>query len=537
MRSSSSRFHRASAGAVAAVERRPVRRGRPAPRARPARSRSSRVRCGLAAATATTAARSRVVGRPAARPVGVGLDQPGHGRGRPRPGRPSARPRSMTQRSSSDGHPVDGTTAVGTSAERPARDSGPSGSQRDAVRWRHDADSASPCASSTSSSATSTATPSAIIDALGTAEEAGADLAVFPELAITGYPPEDLLLKPGFVADNLEALAKVAAATERCAAVVGFVDERLDLYNAAAVCAFGQVAGDLPQAGCCPTTACSTSSATSRPGPAPPSCSDRRGAGRACRSARTPGARPGPIAAQAAAGAELVVNINASPVLPAAGWPSGSGCWPPGPPTPAARWSTSTWSAARTSWSSTAPRWSSTPTATCWRPPRSSRRRVMVVDLDVRPVFRKRLLDPRGRAPRPALPVIAVTAEPRQAGRCRAAARPAVAAARPGRGGLPGPGPRHPRLRHQERLHRRGHRPVGRHRLVAGRGDRGRRPRARARPRRVHAVALLERPLPRRRRRAGRPARHRLPDHRHRAGPRRLARHAGAVASTGGPRT
>ena len=75
-----------------------------------------------------------------------------------------------------------------------------------------------------------------VVGALGRAEEAGADLAVFPELAITGYPPEDLLLKPGFVADNQVALAKVAQATERCAAIVGFVDEGLDLYNSAAVC-------------------------------------------------------------------------------------------------------------------------------------------------------------------------------------------------------------------------------------------------------------------------------------------------------------
>src|SRR5689334_5276425 len=75
-----------------------------------------------------------------------------------------------------------------------------------------------------------------IIAALEVAEEAEADLAVFPELAITGYPPEDLLLKPGFVADNLAVLSKVAAATARCAAVVGFVDEQLDLYNAAAMC-------------------------------------------------------------------------------------------------------------------------------------------------------------------------------------------------------------------------------------------------------------------------------------------------------------
>src|SRR4249919_1209715 len=75
-----------------------------------------------------------------------------------------------------------------------------------------------------------------VLAAYDEAEAAGADIAVFPELAITGYPPEDLLLKPGFVADNLEALEKVAARTGRCAAVVGFVDRDGDrLYNAAAV--------------------------------------------------------------------------------------------------------------------------------------------------------------------------------------------------------------------------------------------------------------------------------------------------------------
>src|SRR6516225_2494511 len=62
-----------------------------------------------------------------------------------------------------------------------------------------------------------------ILGALAAAEVAGADLCVMPELAITGYPPEDLLLKPGFVADNVAALEKVAAATGQCAIVVGFI--------------------------------------------------------------------------------------------------------------------------------------------------------------------------------------------------------------------------------------------------------------------------------------------------------------------------
>jgi len=76
---------------------------------------------------------------------------------------------------------------------------------------------------------------------LARAEAAGAQLAVFPELVLTGYPPEDLLFETGFVEGNLLALERVAAATQRCAAVVGFVEEDGDLYNAAAVCAAGEV--------------------------------------------------------------------------------------------------------------------------------------------------------------------------------------------------------------------------------------------------------------------------------------------------------
>src|SRR5919112_4020433 len=82
-----------------------------------------------------------------------------------------------------------------------------------------------------------------ILAALEQAEDAGADVALFPELAITGYPPEDLLLKPGFIEDNLEVLDRIAGRTGRCAAVVGFADSGLDLYNAAAVCAGGEVRG------------------------------------------------------------------------------------------------------------------------------------------------------------------------------------------------------------------------------------------------------------------------------------------------------
>ena len=73
-----------------------------------------------------------------------------------------------------------------------------------------------------------------IIDWVGRARDQGADLVCFPELAITGYPPEDLVLKPAFVRDNLKQLDLVAKATKGISAVVGFVDEDGEIFNAAA---------------------------------------------------------------------------------------------------------------------------------------------------------------------------------------------------------------------------------------------------------------------------------------------------------------
>ena len=74
-----------------------------------------------------------------------------------------------------------------------------------------------------------------IIKAIDQARAMDADLVAFPELAIPGYPPEDLLLNPTFVRDNLEALKKVARATRGITAIVGFADIREDIYNAAGI--------------------------------------------------------------------------------------------------------------------------------------------------------------------------------------------------------------------------------------------------------------------------------------------------------------
>lgn len=67
------------------------------------------------------------------------------------------------------------------------------------------------------------------------ARRAGADLVAFPELVVTGYPPEDLLLKPAFVEANLRALQDVVRATKGITVVLGFIDREDDIFNAAAL--------------------------------------------------------------------------------------------------------------------------------------------------------------------------------------------------------------------------------------------------------------------------------------------------------------
>ena len=75
-----------------------------------------------------------------------------------------------------------------------------------------------------------------ICDYIQQAREKKSSLVIFPELSITGYPPEDLLLKRHFIDDNLEALSRVIENTKDIAAVVGFVDRKDSiLYNAAAI--------------------------------------------------------------------------------------------------------------------------------------------------------------------------------------------------------------------------------------------------------------------------------------------------------------
>src|SRR5947209_6586869 len=80
-----------------------------------------------------------------------------------------------------------------------------------------------------------------ILARLGEARDKGADLALFPELAVTGYPPEDLLLRPGFIRAAQRTLVEIAKETRGIVALVGFPHFDTDLFNACAVCAGGDV--------------------------------------------------------------------------------------------------------------------------------------------------------------------------------------------------------------------------------------------------------------------------------------------------------
>src|SRR5205814_9619436 len=80
-----------------------------------------------------------------------------------------------------------------------------------------------------------------IIEWIDRARHFDADIVTFPELALTGYPPEDLLLKPQFIDANLCALDKLIGRTRDITAIIGFVDRQDDIFNAAAIAQNGKL--------------------------------------------------------------------------------------------------------------------------------------------------------------------------------------------------------------------------------------------------------------------------------------------------------
>src|SRR2546429_1830340 len=150
-----------------------------------------------------------------------------------------------------------------------------------------------------------------IVDAIERARALGCGLVALPELAITGYPPEDLLFKPAFIEANLRALDEVTRALGGLTVVVGFVDRRDDIFNAAAILHDGGRAGVyhkqyLPNYGVFDENR-DFEAGTEAPVFA---VGETTFAVNVCEDIWYPA---GPTTVQALAGAELVVNVNGSP--------------------------------------------------------------------------------------------------------------------------------------------------------------------------------------------------------------------------------
>ena len=246
-----------------------------------------------------------------------------------------------------------------------------------------------------------------ILAAYDEAEAAGADVAVFPELALTGYPPEDLLLKPGFVADNRKALDRIASRTGRCTAVVGFVDAGPDLYNAAAVCSGGRIHG-VYRKRLLPNYAVFDEERYFTPGTEPFQLYEIAGVRvglSVCEDVWSPN---GPMAPQAAGGAELILNLNASPFyagrLHEREKMLGTRC---ADNSCGLVYVNCTGGQDELVFDGASMVFDSSGALVARAP--QFEEQVMVVDVDVKPVFRKRLLDPRGHAPAQLLPVVLVS--------------------------------------------------------------------------------------------------------------------------------
>lgn len=150
------------------------------------------------------------------------------------------------------------------------------------------------------------------------AEEEGCHVVVYPELTVTGYPPEDLLLKGSFVRDNRAAVEQIAAATKACVAAVGFIDNDGDtLYNAVALCRQGAIFG-VYRKQLLPNYSVFDEERYFTPGE---SMSNGQPAGVFTIHGVTVGVSvcediwygDGPVKAQAAHGARVLLNLNGSP--------------------------------------------------------------------------------------------------------------------------------------------------------------------------------------------------------------------------------
>jgi NAD+ synthase (glutamine-hydrolysing) len=150
-----------------------------------------------------------------------------------------------------------------------------------------------------------------ILERLDEAQRLDADVVSFPELAVSGYPPEDLLIKTDFLQENLASLQEIARHARRSVAVVGCVDSGEHLYNGAAVLAGGRIAGMYRKIRL-PNYGVFDEKRYFQPGTEAPVFVVRGvpvGV-TVCEDVWSPG---GPLLAQSLAGALVAININGSP--------------------------------------------------------------------------------------------------------------------------------------------------------------------------------------------------------------------------------
>jgi NAD+ synthase (glutamine-hydrolysing) len=150
-----------------------------------------------------------------------------------------------------------------------------------------------------------------ILAAVEQARALNADVIAFPELAICGYPPEDLLLKPQFIKENHRALEKVAKGSPGITVIVGFVDTEKDIYNAAAVLHDSRLV-DVYRKAYLPNYGVFDEDRYFRAGNTCPVYTIA-GVGIGINICEDIWYESGPATAQTCAGAEVIINISASP--------------------------------------------------------------------------------------------------------------------------------------------------------------------------------------------------------------------------------
>jgi len=158
-----------------------------------------------------------------------------------------------------------------------------------------------------------------IIAFMKKARDLRADIVAFPELAVTGYPPEDLILKPQFIKDNIDALNKIIAASKDIISIVGFVDENIrmsyldsrGLHNAAAVISDCKLT-DIYHKMHLPNYSVFDEYRYFKPGIRYP-VYDIGAVKFSVNICEDIWHEQGPVNIQASAGAEIIININASP--------------------------------------------------------------------------------------------------------------------------------------------------------------------------------------------------------------------------------